>query len=107
MEDLNEIFKLCDKLGITTIGQLKAIRQPNKNVLECLQEIRNKRFDFVYKYKMKKILDSMKDPDYFLCEICHIWTERKYEGADPNTCCDCNPPEYWENIAKNQRNDIE
>lgn len=107
MENINEIFKLCDELGITTMGQLKAIRQPNKNVLECLQEIRNKRNNYKYDYKMEKILKSMNPPEYFICEICNCWTPKKFEGADPNTCADCNPPEYWEISLKIQQKDIE
>jgi hypothetical protein len=103
MEDLNEIFRLCEELGITKIGQLKSIRQPNKNVVECLKEIRNKRNNFIYEYKMAKILKSM---DYFQCEICGVLTPRKFEGAEPNTCEDCMPRFLHENCGKNQRNDF-
>lgn len=104
MENINEIFKLCDELGITTIGQLKAIRQPNKNVLECLQQIRNKRNNYKYDYKMNKILESM---DYFECEICGKLTPRKFEGADQNTCADCNPESLGENLTNFKQKDIE
>ena len=93
MENINEIFKLCDELGITTIGQLKAIRQPNKNVLDCLKEIQHKRQDYL--------------KDYFKCEICGFLTPYQYEGAEPNTCEECMPRVYWEISAKNQRNNHE
>ena len=104
MENIEEIFRLCKELGYTEMWQLKAIRKPNMSVLERLKEIKRTREDMKYEFRMKKALDSM---DYFVCEICGILTPRKYEGADPNTCCDCNPPEYWENSAKFERKDIE
>lgn len=36
---------------------------------------------------MKKVLGE----PYFTCEICGNFCERYQEGADPNTCCHCNP----------------
>lgn len=104
MENINEIFKLCDELGITTIGQLKAIRQPGKSVVDTLREIRRKRIIYKHDYKMGKLLNKLDD---FICEICGMVTPKDCEGADPNTCEDCNPRDYWEISVKFERKDIE
>lgn len=39
----------------------------------------------------------------FICEICKKKLEKKYEGAEPNTCAECVPQVLPENLAKIER----
>ena len=100
MQKIYAIFKLCDELGIENLGQLKAIKQPNKTMIDCLKEIKNKRADFVRDYKMQKTLDKMHCfADYFMCEICGKILPKWCEGNNKNTCAGCNPLDNGENLA--------
>lgn len=63
--------------------QLALLEKDDKDVtVRCVKE---------YKNRDLKILKQLCDKNEFVCEICGRTQPKKLEGAEPNTCRDCNP----------------
>lgn len=66
--------------------QLDQIGRDDKDVaVRCIKGFRGRDYN---------ILKQLCNENEFVCEICGKVMQKKYEGADPNTCRDCNP-EIW------------
>lgn len=63
--------------------QLEVLDKNDKDVfVRCVKE---------YKNRDLNILKKLCDKNEFVCEICGRTRPKILEGADPNTCRDCNP----------------
>ena len=90
-----EVFKMLDILELIHLRQLvendfklrneqlALLDKDDKDVtVRCIKE---------YKKRDLNILKQLCDKNEFVCEICGRTRPKKLEGADPNTCRDCNP----------------
>lgn len=52
-----------------------------------------------YKQRDLGVLKKFCRENDFVCEICGTILDKNYEGADPNTCSECNPIKENDNDA--------